>query len=113
MSAAVAAVIVADKLSATEEVGAAAASCELRPALEVEITGSLSEGLPGLVHKAKLPLLRSILLAGHAHGTGTHLIYSNIDIALQRDAYTELAALLAHSPQTPISAIREEFENAG
>ena len=66
-----------------------------------------------MVHKAKLPLLRSILLAGHAHGTGTHLIYSNIDIALQRDAYTELAALLAHSPQTPISAIREEFENAG
>ena len=78
VSAAVAAVIVADKLSATEEVGAAAASCELRPALEVEITGSPSEGLPGLVHKAKLPLLRSILLAGHAHGTGTHLIYSNL-----------------------------------
>ena len=46
VSAAVAAVNVADQ-SATEEVGAAAASCELRPALEVEITGSLSEGLPG------------------------------------------------------------------
>ena len=32
---------------------------------------------------------------------------------MQRDAYTELAALLASSPQTPISAIREEYENAG
>ena len=65
------------------------------------------------MHKAKLPLLRAILVAGHAHGRGTHLIYSNIDIALQRDAYLGLGTLLARSPHTPISAIREEFENAG
>ena len=53
----------------------AAAACELRAAREIEITSSLSEGLPGLVHKAKLPLLRAILVAGHAHGHGTHLTY--------------------------------------
>ena len=59
---------------------------DLRPAQEVEIAGSLSDGLPGLTHKAKLPLLRSILRAGHTHGRGAHLIYSNIDNALQQDA---------------------------
>jgi len=91
----------------------ASSPCELLPAQEVEIAGSLSDGLPGLSHKAKLPLLRSILHAGHAHGRGTYLVYSNIDIGLQRDAYVQLAALLVRSPQTPISAIREEFENAG
>ena len=85
---------VADAAQSEAEVTATAA-CALRPAMEVEIGGSLSEGLLGVAHKAKLPLLRSILLAGHAHGRGAHLIYSNIDIALQRDAYVQVRSTYA------------------
>ena len=93
--------------------GGGGEGCELLPAEEAVITGSLGEGLPGHAHRAKLPLLPRILHAGHAHGTGAFLIYSNIDIALQREAYVQLAALLRWAPDVPISAIREEFERAG
>ena len=103
------------------------------------LTGSLADGrLPGVKHKLTLPLLPRILAAGHAHGSGTYLIYSNLDIALQvtcppqhvtmrtwprardlisrislqLDAYVLLASLLERQPYTPISAIREEYEHA-
>ena len=56
---------------------------------QVPLTGSLADGrLPGVKHKLTLPLLPRILAAGHAHGSGTYLIYSNLDIALQLGAVT-------------------------
>lgn len=79
---------------------------------EVPLTGTLADQLPAVHHPHTLPLLPAILRAGYQHGEGRFLLYSNIDIALQEDAYTQLAGLLTRQPGVPISAVREELERA-
>ena len=78
----------------------------------LEATGSLDSALPGVRHPAQLPLLDAILRLAHRHGRGRYLLYSNIDIALQHDCYSQLVSLLQRQPDVPISAVREEFEFA-
>jgi hypothetical protein len=100
-----AAVFAADK-------GVVAALSPDSDVVEVPLTGTLADQLPGVRHPHTLPLLSAILRAGYQHGEGRFLLYSNIDIALQEDAYTQLAGLLVRHPGVPISAVREELERA-